>query len=86
MKCTFVHAIVQSIVIGWIQGLIFNVCEPVDFLNIYYQKMYFFVLFMWNIYETNVIIHVYLHLSLSPVYQLWSLCHCPDWFQLQLVQ
>lgn len=46
MKCTFVYAIVQSIVIGWIQGLIFNVCEPVDFLNIYYQKMYFFVLFM----------------------------------------
>lgn len=49
MKCTFVYAIVQSIVIGWIQGLIFNVCEPVDFLNIYYQKMYF-LCFLCEIY------------------------------------
>lgn len=64
MKCTFVHAVVQSIVIGWVQGLILDMCEPVEFLNMYYQKLYSsYVMFMWNICATNVIIHVCLSIS-----------------------
>lgn len=52
----FVYAIVQSIVIGWVQGLPLDMCEPVDYLNIYYQKMYSsFVLFIFHIFYVKYI-------------------------------
>lgn len=50
MKCTFVYAILQSVVIGWVQGLILDMCEPADCLNIYIQKMYSSLCFLCEIY------------------------------------